>query len=149
MKPRYFLVYRSVSHSYLRTVLILLPLLMLYLALDTQLSFLFFVTAGVLIICFPFLAMLFAILRVDSRGVHLLRLFRRSISLVWEDIHFHGELCCPYLGSSMPAQLYYVSRQPVSPSTVDSNALPKLTTDFLYATMQPMLAETIAYYCKK
>ena len=149
MKPRYFLVYRSVSHSYLRTVLILLPLLMLYLALDTQLSFLFFVIAGVLIICFPFLAMLFAILRVDSRGVHLLRLFRRSISLVWEDIHFHGELCCPYLGSSMPAQLYYVSRQPVSPSTVDSNALPKLTADFLYATMQPKLAETIAYYCKK
>ena len=149
MKPRYFLVYYSVSHSYLRTVLIILPMLMLYLALETQFSFLYFAAAAVLVICFPFLAMLFAVLRVDSRGVHLLRLFRRSVSFVWEDIRFYGELCCPYLGSTVPAQLYYVSRQPVSPSIMDSNTLPRLTADFLYATMQPKLAEIIAYYRKK
>lgn len=145
-RSRYFLVYRSQNHSYVRFVLMALPLLCLCLALETGFSFLYYAAAGTVLLCIPFLALLYAVLRVDNRGVHLLRLFCRPRTLLWTDIRCHGVLTVPYLGSGTPAYLQYVSRNPVPGSITKQGTLPKLTDDFLFATVQPGLAEAMQSY---
>ena len=147
MKPRrYFPVYRSASHSYLRFLLLAFPLLAFYLAQLTGFSFLYLVAAGTLCLCLPFLVMLCAVVRIDTKGVHLIRLLHKTVSLPWADIRYCGVLTVPYLGSAAPAQLQYFSRESVSSAIAAQKALPRLTEKFLYAAAQPGLQEAVELY---
>jgi len=146
MKTRYFLIYRSPSHSYLCFLLIAFPLFTFWLAGETRFSFLYMVAVFLLPLCLGFLAQLCAFLRIDEKGVRLIRLFDKSHALGWEEIRYYGALRIPYYGSSASAEIFYFSRKPVAGDLTVRGTLPRLTEDFLFATTQPGLAEAIGHY---
>lgn len=146
MKPRYFPVYRSPSHSYLRFVLIALPLFCSWLAAETGFSFLYAVAVLMAPVCLSFLVLLCPVLRLDEQGVSLIRLFGKKHHLSWQDIRFHGSVRIRIYGSQTAQELFYISRKPLPSGFTAQGTLPKLTKDFLFATVQPGLAEAIARF---
>lgn len=143
-----FLVYRSASHTYLRLFLLGFPWLCVVLAEYTGFSPFYAVAACMFLVCYPFLVVMCAVLKLDSLGVHLLRPFK-SLHIAWEDVRFTGCLTIRYMGSAAPANLRYFSTKPVAASVTGQPHLPQPTGDFLFAMAQPGLEEAIARYHKE
>ena len=149
MDSRYFLIYRSSSHSYLCFVLMALPLFCFWLAVETGFAFLCAVAAILLLLCLGFLIPLCSLLRIDNTGVRLVRLVGKRFFLPWEEIRYHGMLHISYYGSPTAAEIFYVSRKPLPRGITAQGTLPKLTEDFLFASIQPGLAEALTQYLPK
>lgn len=147
-RPDCFLVYRSASHTYLRLFLLGFPWLCVVLAEYTGFSPFYAVAACMFLVCYPFLVVMCAVLKLDSLGVHLLRPFK-SLHIAWEDVRFTGCLTIRYMGSAAPANLRYFSTKPVAASVTGQPHLPQPTGEFLFAMAQPGLEEAIARYHKE
>lgn len=141
---RRFLVYRSVSHTYVRYLLAVFPLLSIVLADYTGFSFLYLAAAVLFLASCPFLTMLYSVLKVDNNGLHLLRPFRKTWFIPWEDVLCSGTIRKPYVGGQKSFELLYFSKKPVAAQTLlPQISLPQLTEDFLFAAVQPGLQEAI------
>ena len=142
-----FLVYHSKEYVFLRIVLLVSPLLCVWEAVYMRLYGLYFFACMLLLIQIYTFSIINQKLIIDTDGICVKRPFRRTIRILWSEMHYTGTFIMVYLGSHTPSLVYYFSKKPVYTYSFEkSHILPKITEDFVFVLNQPEIKESVQYF---
>ena len=109
-----FLVYHSKEYVFLRIVLLVSPLLCVWEAVYMRLYGLYFFACMLLLIQIYTFSIINQKLIIGTDGICVKRPFRRTIRILWSEMHYTGTFIMVYLGSHSPSLVCFFSKKPLS-----------------------------------
>ena len=138
-----FRVYRSVSVTYLKAVIIAFPAVAFWLGNETGQSWLYGVGVLCIILAGCIYAMLSASVTVSQEGIRLRRL-GRSIEIRWEELRSLCRAVATPVGYTEPVRIWLFSRKEVDLYAIENaQSLPEPSPDLIFVTEQPGLLEAL------
>lgn len=145
-----FLVFHSITHSYLRCMLMLLTLFYFYLSSQLGYIWLYAISFIFLIIVVITMSFLCSYITISDSGIKLQYGFWRCYELRWEDILCCGTFSLKILGAVREEEYIYFSKKPVSyRNLVTSKILPAQSNEFIFLSKQNKAFISIKKYVPK
>ena len=142
MKTR-FRVYRSVSVTYVKAVMIGLPAVPFWLAHETGLSWLYGVGVLCIILAGCSYAMFSASVTVSQEGIRLHRL-GKPIEVRWEELQSLCRAVAVPMGYTEPVHIWLFSRKEIDLYAIENaRSLPAPSQDLIFVTEQPGLLDAL------
>ena len=139
-----FWIYSSAEHWYMRLLFTFFPVFIACEAYMMQFSFLYFVSAIMLIISLYVFSFVNCRISFSQKGITVIRMFKSNIYIPWEDVNQIGFYKMNYLGSYKAKTIIFFSKDKVNVFQLSKDkSLPVLSANFIFVLNQPKLKDAI------